>query len=253
MAIDDPISALEALDRSDERQRSPLSRFRKPLLAIAKWLAPPGADFAVNTIEAADEWLNGRAESNIREFMNVFAGEIKYSTAKIQKLLGENEKQRKFIEDELPGLTIDALRRAEQCRARERVGRLARILSHAASVGAADGADAIEDMMTVATRLSELEVLVLSQATREYEIEVTAHPREAQRAVAARAWRRIPAKLTPTMSEDELVTIGSKLESFGLATKVETGVPWEAPVFRPLKAGSTFIGYIRSAEGNETR
>jgi hypothetical protein len=252
MAIDDPISALEALDRSDERQRSPLSRFRTPLLAIAKLLGPPGTEFAVNTIETADEWLNGRAESNIRDFMNAFAGEVKYCTTKIQKLLGENEKQRRFIEEELPGLTVDALRRAERCRARERVARLARILSHAASVGAADGADAIEDMMAVATRLSDLDVLVLSHATREYQIEVTAHPQEAQRAVAARAWRRVPAKITPSISEDELVTVGSKLESFGLATKVETGVPWEPPVFRPLKAGSRFIEYIQSAEGKQS-
>jgi hypothetical protein len=249
MPSDDPISALEALERSDERQRSPFARFRKPLLAIAKLLGPPGTEFAAATIEAADEWINSRAESNIRDFTNVFAGEIKYSTAKIQKLLGESEKQRKFIEDVLPGLTLDALRRAEQCRARERVVRLARILSHAASVGAVDGADAIEDMMAVATRLSELDVLVLSYGAREYEIEVRAHAQEAQRAVAARAWRRVPAKITPSISQDDLVTVGSKLESFGLATRVETGAPWETPVFRPLEAGSRFIEYIQSAEG----
>jgi len=91
MAIDDPLSALEVLDHSDERQRSPLSRFRKPLLAIAKLLGPPGTDFAASAVEAADEWLNGRPESNIRDFMNVFAGEMKYCTAKIQKLSAENE------------------------------------------------------------------------------------------------------------------------------------------------------------------
>jgi hypothetical protein len=125
MSIDDPISALELLERSDDRQRSPLARFQKPLLAIAKLIGPPGTEFAVATIEATDEWLNGRAESNIRDFINVFAGEIKWCTAKIQELLGENETQRKFIQDELPGLTVDALRRAEQCRARERVARLA--------------------------------------------------------------------------------------------------------------------------------
>src|SRR5205823_4657193 len=128
----------------------------------------------------------------------------------------ENEKQRKFIEDELPGLTVDALRRAEQCRVRERVARLARILSHAAALGAADGADRIEDMMAVATRLSELDVLVLSRAAGEFQNEIAAHPQEAQRAVAARAWHRVPAKITPSISEDELVTVGSKLESFGL-------------------------------------
>jgi hypothetical protein len=211
MPIDDPISALESLDRSDERQQSPVSRLSKPFLAIVKLLAPPGTEFALGTFEAAADWLNGRAESNRQEFVKVVAEELKYCAASIQKLLGENEAQRKFVEDELPGLTVDALRRAEQCRARERIARLARILSHAASTGARDGADSIEDMMGVATRLSELDVLILRQATTEYHIESSGHPREAQRAVAARAWRRVPAKSKCRVSEDELVTIGSNL------------------------------------------
>src|SRR4029077_7259259 len=131
-----------------------------------------------------------------------------YVGAKIQKLLGDNEAQRRFIENELPALTVDALRRAEQCRAKERIARLARILSHAAEVGAADGADSIEEMMIVATGLSELDVLILRQAGLEYSSEISAHPREAQRAVASRAWLRIPEKAKCKISADQLVSIG---------------------------------------------
>jgi hypothetical protein len=40
--------------------------------------------------------------------------------------------------------------------------------------------------------LSELDVLVLSRAAGEFQNEIAAHPQEAQRAVAARAWRRVP-------------------------------------------------------------
>src|ERR1019366_9621420 len=117
MPIDDPISALETLDQSDERQRSPVSRFARPIFAIAKLLAPPGGEFAGSTVEAAVDWLNGRAESNRQEFIKVLSDELKYCSARIQNLLGENEAQRRFVQDELPGLTVDALRRAEQCRA----------------------------------------------------------------------------------------------------------------------------------------
>jgi hypothetical protein len=176
----------------------------------------------------------------------VFSDEQKYCLAKIQKLLGENEAQRRFVEDELPGLTVDGLRRAEQCRAKERIARLARIVSNAASIGAHDGADAIEDMMAVATRLSETDVLILRQATVEYHTELSAHPQETQRPVATRAWRRVPTKAKCAISEDDLVTIGSKLESFGMATKVETGQPWESPVFRPLSSACRFIQYVQS-------
>src|SRR5262249_16638949 len=142
---------------------------------------PPGTDFTAGAFKAADEWLNGRAQTNINDFMRVAAEEIKYNSSKIQKLIGENEEQRKFIEDELPGLTVDGLRRAEQCRARERIARLARILCHAASAGAKDGADSIEDMMAVAIRLSEQDVLILSHSANEYDIETKAHPQEAER------------------------------------------------------------------------
>ena len=249
MPIDDPISALEALDRSDERQRSPVSGLSKQFLAVVKLLAPPGTEFALGSFAAAVDWLNYRAESSREEFMKVFADELRYCGAKVQRLLGENKEQRRFIEEELPGLTVDALRRAEKCRAKERIGRLARILSHAASTGALDGADTIEDMMNVATSLSELDVLILRQATLEYRNESSAHPQEAQRAVAERAWRRVPAKVECAISEDQLITIGSRLESFGPATKVETGRAWEPPVFRPLQSGYRFIEYIRSAEG----
>jgi uncharacterized protein len=38
-----------------------------------------------------------------------------------------------------------------QCRAKERIGRLAKILSHAAQVGSKDGPDAVEEMMATAT------------------------------------------------------------------------------------------------------
>jgi hypothetical protein len=140
------------------------------------------------------------------------------------------------------------LRRAEECRAKERVARLAQILSHAASTGARDGADLIEDMMAVATRLSELDVLVLQDAVVEYKAETSAHPQEAHYSVALRVWKRIPEKLNYPISNDALVTVGSKLESFGLVTKIETGAPWDTSVFRPLEYGFRFIEYIRSTQ-----
>ncbi|HLG98283.1 MAG TPA: hypothetical protein VKX49_18350 [Bryobacteraceae bacterium] len=245
MSIDDPISALEELNRSDELLRSPLWRFSSQFLQIVKLLSPPG--IVPGTLEIAAQWFDRRAESNREEFAKVFAGEIRYCRDNVQKLLCENEAQRRFVEDELPGLTLDALRRAEQCRTKERIGRLARILTHAASKGSHDGADRIEDMMSVAARLPELDLLVLKHATLEYRTETSSHPQEAQRAVAERAWRRVPHKTKCAISEDELITIGSRLESFGLATQVETGREWELPVFRPLEYGYRFIEYIQSS------
>ena len=53
MPIDDPTTALQALNLSDERQRSPLSRFAKPFLAFTKLIAPPGGELTLGGLEAA--------------------------------------------------------------------------------------------------------------------------------------------------------------------------------------------------------
>jgi hypothetical protein len=246
MPIDDPIRAVQALNMSDERQRSPLSRFAKPFLAFAKLIAPPGGELTLGGLEAAVDWLGGKAESNLKEFVDVLAEDLNYRGAQVQKLLAENEAQRKFVADELPGLAVDALRRAEQCRAKERIGRLAKILAHAAEVGSQDGPDAVEEMMAIATGLSDGEVLVLQLAAEEYHKEKAAHSQEAPRAVAARAWMRVPGIAKSSMSEDELLSVGAKLESFGLAVRVERQ-PWETPVYRPLDRGHKFIEYISRA------
>ena len=60
MPIDDPTTALQALNLSDERQRSPLSRFAKPFLAFTKLIAPPGGELTLGGLEAAVDWLGGR-------------------------------------------------------------------------------------------------------------------------------------------------------------------------------------------------
>ena len=48
----------------------------------------------------------------------MLAEELKYVGAQIQRILTDNEAQRRFVADELPGLVVDALRKSEQCRRR---------------------------------------------------------------------------------------------------------------------------------------
>jgi len=127
--------------------------------------------------------------------------ELKYHENQIQRLMAEGKEQKRFIEDEMPGLVLDGLRRAEQTRAKDRIRRLGHILVKAAEVGSQDGADLVEDMMAIATALSDLEVRVLQSAVQEYDKERSANPREAQRSVVARAWIRVPSLLGSGISE----------------------------------------------------
>jgi hypothetical protein len=250
MAIDDPRSALQTLNDSDARQRSPVSRFAKHFLAIMKLFAPPEAQFTIEGLEAAVEWTDGRAAGNRDEFVRVLADEVKYCGGQVQKLLVESESQRRFIEEELPVLAIDALRRAEQCRAKSRITRLARILTNASAHGSHDGADVVEEMMAIATELSEIDMLVLSHAAEEYERESNAHRSEAQYSVAGRAWDRVPTLVSAKISDDDLISAGAKLASFGLMVSVGRQ-PWEKPAYRPLERATTFLQYVRSAGMDE--
>jgi hypothetical protein len=60
---------------------------------------------------------------------------------------------------------------------------------------------------------------------------------------------------TPICLAGDLWILGDhrllELESFGLATRVETGVPWEPSVFRPLDFGYKFIEYIHGSAKQE--
>ena len=65
MPIDEPIRALQALNLSDERQRSPLLHFAKPFLEITKLIGGPGLAWPLAGLGAAVEWLRGKAEANV--------------------------------------------------------------------------------------------------------------------------------------------------------------------------------------------
>lgn len=60
MSIDDPVSALQALNESEERQRSPVQDYAKYFLDIVKLFAPPGTKLPIGGISAALGWLNGQ-------------------------------------------------------------------------------------------------------------------------------------------------------------------------------------------------
>jgi hypothetical protein len=60
---------------------------------------------------------------------------------------------------------LDALRRAEQTRPKERIRRLGRILVHVAEAGPKNGTDYVEEMMRIAGALADIEVAALGHIT----------------------------------------------------------------------------------------
>jgi hypothetical protein len=243
--IDDPISAIQTLNQSDELRQSPVSRYAKYFFPIVKLFGGQAASLTVSSIEHVMGWLNGTAEERMGDLVAVLADEMKQRGAQIERLLAHDQEQRRFVEEELPGLTLDALRRAEQCRAKDRVERLAKILARAAEVGAQDGADAVETMMSITVVLSGRDVLVLDAAARAYKKERDANPQEAEYSVASRAWSLVPGGLVTAVSEDDLMSIGAVLAGLGLMIGVERQA-WETPAYRPLERANKFLEYVRT-------
>lgn len=242
MAIEDPIDAIKALDGSDKRQSS-VPLWVESLRKIASALGPLGVALP---LDVAATWID-RKSRNLGEFADVLADEIKRHETLIQKLIGQNEKQQKFVAEEMPDLITDAIRRAAECRAQDRVRRLAKILVHAEQVGAQDGADLVEEMMAIATGLSDLDVRVLDLLTKEFRRDKEEHAREALSTIATRSWEAVRARIQPAQSIEDMLSIAAKLASFGLAIRTEREA-WKMPVYRPLERGGKFLEYIRGAE-----
>jgi hypothetical protein len=73
--------------------------------------------------------------------------------------------------------------------------------------------------MRIAMNLSEVDVLILNEVNRQYDREATSQS-EARNSIAARAWMAVPANQTIAIAGDELATIGAKLQSFGLMSRI---------------------------------
>jgi hypothetical protein len=148
-------------------------------------------------------------------------------------------------EETLKELLLDGARKAEATRALERVRRIGMILASSSIESRPINADQVEEMMRIAMNLSDVDVLILEAAIRQYDREAKSNS-EARRSVAARAWMAVAANPTIAISEDELASVGAKLQSFGLTSRIE-GLTGDVNSFLVLQRGRQFIEYIQSS------
>ncbi|MGJ5816655.1 hypothetical protein [Paludibaculum fermentans] len=146
----------------------------------------------------------------------------------------------------LRDLVLDASRKAEATRGLERVRRIGMILATSAIESKAIDADEVEEMMRVAMNLSDLDVLILKAAILIYDQETTTKS-EARNSISARVWMAV-AHQTSGISGDELASIGAKLQSFGLASRIE-GITGDTDSFAVLQRGRRFTQYIGTHVG----
>ena len=235
---DDELSAIKFLNESEERSRSPVWKFAKDAIAAISAVIPPAGLF----LGAIDNALDRRAAKNRAELLSALVERVQKDSAALNERIEKSDPHSRFFRDEFPGLVVEAARRAETVRSMERIRRFAAILTHALQVGPQDGADYVEEMLRIATELSDWDVKVLDSALTEFPRQ-KGSLREADSVIAARAWLRMKSGV----SGDELASIGAKLQSFGLMTRIE-GQTGDMSSYRVLERGKRFIEYIRSAK-----
>ncbi|SRR5258708_6605016 len=250
MPADDPVSALQSLNESDERQRSPVRRLAKPFIEIIKLFSPAGITLC--GISTVLDWLDRQAAENLSELVQVLADELKYRGTQIERLMKEREEHRNFVAENLPGLVLDGMRRAEGVRAKDRIKRLARILVHAAEVGPRDSSDYAEEMLRIATELEERDVLVLREIVRVQGTMIQKDVGRVKHYDAYSVCRQILGSLKEVgFLQGQVDSICAKLESFGLVSRTERSVNAIADDPTPyalLQKGLDFVDYIKSAE-----
>lgn len=208
MSIDDPVEAAEGILAAEERERSPI---RGPLSRMAEFL--PG-----RVAKALATCLKDNLEQKHGYMLQVIKQEMAHLRTRVDTLIAGSEEHRRFAEEEWPPLALDAFRKAEQTRSKDRIGRIGAILSHSLVKSPPMPADDVEDMMRVAMELSDREVLLLAEIDRLQGPAVTGDGRSTQ--LSKTTWAE--ARLQELgMTVEDVFSIGPKLQGFGLIRETE--------------------------------
>jgi hypothetical protein len=213
MAIDDhPYDALEQRFQVEDTFVSPVTR--KVLSLVSTLPLPWPLDKAVSKIK---DHLGADSTERIRLMLETCINEVRKHEDEITRLGGtmSTRDPEKRAETSMELLLVGA-RRAESTRDKERVRRVGLILANALVEPDTIDPDEVEEMMRIATELSDHEVKHLRELIR-----IEGHMLEAQdhipRSGAHTTWEQgfWGSRVNP-----EIDSIFSKLESYGLVARV---------------------------------
>jgi hypothetical protein len=146
---------------------------------------------------------------NSNYLLSVVVEEVKRHTESFDKTPKEHQA---FLNQDWIDLLIDGNRRASATRTKERVKRIALILSTSAREGPTIPTDGVEEMMRVAMSLSDRDVQLLAKLASAEEKTVLQNGRLTR----YQAWSMWP---WANQVDSELESVFSKLEAYGLVTR----------------------------------
>ena len=162
MAIDDnPIEVLRRHFELEDIYKSPVSEaVLKITNELAKLVTLPSPLKAI--LETVNETIRTDSVERMAIMLKTVADEVvKYDNDIRQLRQSLSGQQRKAREEQEAGLLVDGARKASSTRSIARVHRIGLILAHSISSSAIPDEDEIEEMMRIATDLSDIDVTYL--------------------------------------------------------------------------------------------
>jgi chemotaxis protein histidine kinase CheA len=212
MAIDDPIRALEQQFEMEDLSSSPVTKKVLHLVSLLPLVWP-----FTKLAETLKGHLAADALERIRLMLETCVSEISKHAKELEqvhKTIGEQ--QAKAREEVARELLLDAARKVENTRAKDRVKRIGLILANAVTEPKQIDADEAEEMMRVAMELSDRDIQLLRELVRVEGSTVQAKGR-LERYDAHTRWEQC---LWGSRVDPELDSVFSKLESYGLVSRI---------------------------------
>ena len=239
MAIDDLSSerALQQLHMEDLGAISPMAgrapgNIIKALTALLHGDITQAVDLFAGCQDALE---SGRSEY----LLQCVVEDLKWLRDKVNQI---SEGQAKYLSTDWVALLMDADRKARATRAKERIKRIARIVCSSVRADPLPPPDRTEEMMRIATELSDEDVLVLRAVAEAWD-HYQHLPAQAMHTLAMPAIRGIPG--------ESVLGICGKLQSLGLianpeqhAKALRNGSYPEGGGFVPLERAEAFLRAI---------
>jgi hypothetical protein len=243
-ADDNPFDALE---RQLQMEDMPVSPVTKAVLKIGSLL--PTAWPVSKAIEVLKGHLAADSLNRIHLMLETCVSEVRRHDNEIGRLraaaTAEESQAREEVSREL---LLDAARKAESTRAKERVKRIGLILANALVESKPTDADEVEEMMRIATEVSDSDIVYLRELAKIEEPLLQAH-NHIPRYDAHMKWEQ---GFWGDRVDPEIDSIFSKLESYGLVARLAP--PNNLNIMADfqnryvlLKKGLRFVTLIREA------
>ncbi len=240
MGIDDPIDAAEKQIAADESSLP--AQWTQTLVRLVGQLPYP----ARQIVACLEHAVNKRRSENQTYLLKTLANELKYAIARLHDLSAEHER---FIQEEIPGLVVEAHNRATQAGSKRRIQRFAKIVAYAIEVGPAETIDTADEMLRIASELSDEDIRVLRDLNAACGQLFGCIPEAPNINNANSVWKTLQEQ-DPFYKGAGVHSTCAKLQSFGLVTAVEripTVLGLDSIPYWLLPRGRAFLEYIREA------